>query len=351
MNVLTRSTIVQTQTKLRRERLLPQPGEVVVTPGQEVSPVQVVARTHYAVRFHIIPASEIWHIPAEDVAKYLVVSSGTEVHAGDALLQKKRLVGNKTLESPLDGTFFGVDNGRLILQQHEWLDLRALVRARVVNSIPRRGIVLEIFGTQIQGVWGSGKEGYGKLRLMVHAERGTITPEQIDQKLENQVVVVGSVNQPEILGYLQKVSVSGLIVGTMGAALVDKARTMNYPIVLTDGYGVRGMAANVFRLLGQHEGGDAALFAREPDYWGNRPEIILPHESTGNVTTTAYRPLTTGQTVRLLRAPYASQVGEVVRLNRLQQATESGSRAHGADIKLADGTVVFVPYANLDTIV
>jgi len=58
-----------------------------------------------------------------------------------------------------------------------------------------------------------------------------------------------------------------------------------------------------------------------------------------------------GQKVRILRAPYASQVGEVVRLYQLAQNTSVNIKAHGVDVQLADGQVIFIPGKNFDTIV
>ncbi|MCA9969020.1 MAG: hypothetical protein KC425_02335 [Anaerolineales bacterium] len=353
MQVLTHSTLVQSQVKLRRERLLPQPGEVVVSPGQEVSARQVVARTQRAARFHIVPASELWHIEPEAVNEHLVVSEGQEIHAGDVLLQKKRLLGGKTLESPVDGTFYGVNNGRLILQQHEWFELRALVQARVVNAIARRGIVLEIHGSQVQGVWGSGKEGYGGLQVAVETERDPLAASDVGDAIDSQVIVAGVVRDVELFDRLQKGGAAGLIVGTLASELLAPARRAPFPVLVTDGIGGHGMARVIFYLLRKHARSDVALFTREADYWGNRPEIIIPHELTTGMLneSAAHGPLQVGQTVRILRAPYASQVGEVVQLNHRQQAMPTGMSAAGAEVKLADGSIVFVPYANLDTIV
>ncbi|MCB8966298.1 MAG: hypothetical protein H6660_05325 [Ardenticatenaceae bacterium] len=353
MTIYTYTTIIQSQTRLRRERLLPQRGEVIVSPGQEVQPVQVVARTQQATRFRIVPASELWGISPDEVSKHMVVSMGQEVQAGEPLLHRKRALGKQVLESPVEGTFYGLNNGRIILQQHEWFELRALVRARVVNAIPNRGIVLEVIGTQIQGVWGNGKESNGKLKIISDAESEQLTQEQIKEEIEGNVAVVAVLSQPELLTSLQRAGASGLIVGSISAESLPWAQKAPFPIIVTDGIGKQGMARHIFFLIRKHAEGDVALFAREPDYWGNRPELIIPHEiSTGMLQSPPeYQPLAAEQMVRILRAPYTGQTGQVVRLNHYRKRTETGIVAYGADVKLADGTVVFVPYANLDTII
>ncbi len=352
MKILTRSTIVQTNIKLRRERMLPEPGDVVASPGQDVSPVQVVARTRRPTRFRIVPASELWHISPAEVEEFLVIGQGTPVGVGDVLLEKKQFLGKKRLESPAEGTFFGLNNGRIILQQYEWFEMRALVNARVVNAVPKRGIVLEIIGAQIQGVWGSGKEGYGRLRLVTSAINKALAPDEITDA-ENGVIVAGVIDNPDVLQRLQRLGANGLIAGSVTANVLQKAAAFDLPIIVTDGIGTQGLARNIFDCLRDYEGADVALFARQTDYWGNRPEIIISHEKTAGPTNTPdpLQPLTAGQRVRILRQPYQSQIGEIVYLYQKIKETDFGPRVRGADVRLMDGNVVFVPYANLDTIV
>lgn len=352
MKTLTRSTIIQPYTKLRRERMLPEPGEIVVSPGQEVSPVQVVARTRRATQLRIVPASELWHISPAEVESYLTLDEGTPVEVGDLLLEKKQLLGKKQLESPVEGVFFGLNNGRLILQQYEWYELRALVQARVVNAIPKRGIVLEISGAQIQGVWGSGQEGYGRLRLLASRAGQILAPDEISN-VENGIVVAGVISNPEILHMLQRAGASGLIAGSITASVLKKATGAPLPIIVTDSIGQGGFAPPVFDMLRDYAGANTALFARQPDYWGNRPEIIISHDKTWGepASPNPLQSVSLGQRVRILRSPHQSQVGEVIHLYQRPQETAIGTKANGADVRLADGSVLFVPFANLDTII
>lgn len=314
--------------------------------------MQVVARTQRATRLHIVPASQLWHIPPAEVARYLVIEEGTPVQEGDLLLEKKQLLGKKRFESPVAGTFYGLNDGRIVLQQYEWFELRALVNGRVVNTIPQRGIVLEIVGTQIQGVWGSGKEGYGRLQMLAAHEKSMLAADEISIA-ENAIIVASVVNDPEVLIRLHRAGASGLIAGSMSAEVMRLTREHELPIILTDSIGTQGMARNIFDMLRDYEGAEVALFARQPDYWGNRPEIIITHDKAAAppATPKSQQSLALGQKVRILRAPYQSQIGEVTYLYRRPRETEIGIKALGADVRLVDGSIVFVPYVNLDTIV
>jgi hypothetical protein len=62
-------------------------------------------------------------------------------------------------------------------------------------------------------------------------------------------------------------------------------------------------------------------------------------------------PLAVGQTVRIIRPPHANQTGAVTHIYQQKRLTTIGTRVYGADIKLADGTAVFVPIANLEAII
>lgn len=351
MQHLTHATIVQPKTRIRRERLLPQEGEVIVRIGQEVTAVQVVARGHQEARFYILPASEQLQVPPDEVPNYLMVEKGALIEQGTPLLRKKRLVGGKSINSPIDGIFHDVSNGRLILlHAPEWIELRAMVHSRIINYISNRGVILEIAGALIQGVWGSGKDGHGRLRVIAETGATPVILNQVTAEINTQVLVVGKVDELDSLKAIENLGVRGLVAGSMTADLCIQAANLAFPIILTDGIGDQGMAQPILQLLKQHEGQETTLFARPQDHWGNRPEIIIPQPVIADVTP-SYKPLAVGQTVRILRQPYSSQLGEVIKLYDYSRTTPIGTRVRGADVKLATGEVVLVPYENLDAII
>lgn len=348
-----RSTIVEPLIKIRQERLLPMRGEVVARVGQEVSPGQVVARSSGELDFVVIPVSEKLRIVPDDIEKYLQVQIGEPVEQGTVLVEQRRLIGGKTLVSPVEGSLYDVKNGRLIIQRAtDRVELRALLQGRVVNQIPGRGVVLEAHGSLIQGVWGSGKEGVGPLKVVARGPDSILQMGQLDAEVTNKVVIAGRINQPDVLEKAAQLEVRGIILGSMSSALCQMAGSLPFPVILTDGIGQQRMALPVFQLLQQAEGREASIFGRFPDALGNRPEIVIPGTAVSTTDPPSNRKLlAVGQTVRILRTPYSSQVGQVVNLYTYAQLTPIGIRARGADVKLPDGNVVFVPYANLDAII
>ncbi len=344
------STIVAPVIKIRQERLLPMRGEVVVRVGQEVSPGQVVARSLGEPEYVVLPASDLLKITHEELDKRMEVQIGERVETGTVLVRKRGLFGRNHLVSSVEGTMFDVKNGRIILQRDgEWMELRALMQGRVVNQIQGRGVILESHGSLIQGVWGSGKEGIGPLKVVTKTADSALSAAQLTDEMARQVIVAGKINQADVLEKAAELDIQGIITGSMPADLCDSVQKNSFPVILTDGVGNYRMAQPIFQLLQQMAGRETTLFARSAEQSPNRPEIVIP----GNAIPTSelhsgQKPLTVGQVVRVLRLPHHGLVGEVVRLYTYRQMTPSGIYLHGADIKLPDGSVTFIPYNNLD---
>lgn len=357
MDIFTHSTIVQSQRRIRRARLLPYPGIVVASPGQAVEAVQVVARARQPGGMHIVPASELLDAAPEKIADYLVPEPGAEVQQGDLLLEKKRRIGQRRVEAPVDGIVFGAHNGRVILQQAEWIEMRAALPGRVVNTIGNRGVVIETAGALVQGIWSSGPAGYGALQVLCDTPSLPLQTTLGEADVKEKIVVAGQVREAAILEKLVIEGAFGLIAGSMPAALYPQAQEMSIPIIITGGMGTQGLAEPIFHLLRRYNGEQATLFTytevQEGDGPERRPEIIIAREEmTGPLEEPRpeLAPIRTGQTVRILRAPYQGRTGIVRKLYTRIQTTAINIRAHGADVELEGNEVIFVPYANLDTI-
>lgn len=347
------TSIIQPHMKIRRERVLPQSGEMIVKIGSEVSPSLTVARTPLQTVFAIIDASPILGVPAEKVNELVSVEKGSLVDEGTVLAEKKRGVRTRQVLSPAAGELYDVINGRIFIQQTAgWIETQALVSGRVVSHVGDRGVVIETYGALIQGIWGSRQENYGKLKLLSRSNNGFLAKDQITSEVSKLILAAGRIEHLEVLHLAQEMNVAGIIAGSMPAELCDAAYALNYPIILTDGIGKQNMSSVVFSLLQKVEGLETSLFANYDASRGQRPEIIIPESATPtSEVVQANKPLQIGQKVRLLRPPFAGQTGEVVEIFALSQLLATGAKAQGANIRLADEHVVFVPFANLDVII
>jgi transcription antitermination factor NusG len=353
MRQLTTTTIVQKQVKIRQTRLLPHPGEIIAKMGQTVKPFQTIARTLLKSDFHILPVAEELGIAAEALPEYLQVVVGQSVDTGELIAEKKRLLGWQRVMSPREGVVVEISNGRVMLQQRtDWYELRALMAGNVVNFIPDQGVVLETSGSLIQGVWANGQEGFGAIRNVAMAPDFSLTAAQIDDDDSENILVAGKIDRLDTLTQAEFIGVRGIIAGSMSAELCRASLSLSYPIILTEGVGRQVMSLPIFELLQEMEQKAASLFGRYQAAEGQRPEIVIAQPATvGTEAPKLVRSVKVGQKVRILRAPYASQVGEVVRLYQLAQTTSVNIKAHGVDVQLADGQVIFIPGKNFDTIV
>jgi hypothetical protein len=313
----------------------------------------VVVRAPRETGFLIMRAGEELGFRPDEVADRLLVEEGAAVQKGTALLRRRGLFGRgKGYLSPVDGVFRQLHNGSLIIEKTpELIELRALMQGHVASVISGRGVVLEASGSLVQAVWDSGREGYGKLRSATTGPAAQLEEGQVGSDVHGCIVVAGQIGSLAVLKRAEEYGARGVIAGSMNADTAMAAMGLSFPVVLTDGIGDRPMAEPIFRLLQQSEGREATLFSRDGGRPGSRPEIVIPVPAPAEVDKgPAGQPLVSGRQVRLLRAPYASQVGRVVALHDRPWPGPLGLRLAGADVQLADKQIVFVPYANLELI-
>lgn len=350
MDPLVRTKFAQSDVNIRCERRLPRPGSTTVRVGNAVAPNQVVARIPEHVKFYIVPGNELLGVPPDTITDYLLVDVGDNVDLGAPLLQKKSLWGNKVVKSPVAGKVSTVQNGRIILESTARLtELRAMVKGRVTGFVGDRIIVIETQGTLIQGVWSTGTEAYGPLRITADSPDQPFSSSSMN-KHERHILVTGTIQDEALLEQAAFEEVNGIIAGTMPARLCQTARRLRLPLILTDGIGSHRMAQPIFDLLKQWAGHETSLLVPRGSL--DRPDIVIPHQngSAAKASPPTYQPLAAGQTVRLLRAPYQGQIAHVVQLLGTARTTESGIKAHGALVALADEQTVFVPYTNMEAI-
>lgn len=339
--------------KIRRERTLPKSGEVVVSVGNEVTPNLVVARTPLETHFAIVDASDVLGVERDEVSEYMLVEPEAIVDIDTILAQKKKMLGSKQVLAPAEGVLFGVINGRVVIQQtSEWLEQRAMVSGRVVSYVADRGAIIETHGSLIQGVWGSGKEDFGTLSAVARNESAALTKKQVSQDVHGRVLVTGRIDNEEILELAADNELKGIIAGSMPASLIDLVHSLPFPVLLTEGFGKQNMSARIFTLLKEADGKEASIFCQYDPKLGQRPEIVIPKAVNPNSPLISPAvPVRRGQEVRLLRAPYVGQIGKVEKIYVLSQVLATGAKAQGVNVRLADGNVVFVPYANFDIVI
>jgi len=340
-------------TRLRRERLLPLSGEVLVNEGQEVEPSQVVARTYLPGDFHILPVARLLGVSSSKAKKFLRVERGDEVQQGQVIAKRGMLFG-RAVKAPIDGVVTASGGGRVLIESQPTLfELQAYVPGEIIQVIEGYGVMIETSGALVQGVWGSGPEGVGVLRTLVKGPDRPLRADMLDPACHGTILVGGRGLDEDVIERAEGLEVSGIVLGGFSADMLPAVEACPLPVVVTDGIEADAMAEPIFDLLSTNEDREAVISGHfETRGKFVRPEVFvpLPAESVPSTETQIGAPLTAGARVRIARAPHLGKIGTVRQIPPHASRTKTGVRARGAIVDIGTEEPVFVPLANLEVI-
>ena len=346
-------TRVMPMILLRRERLLPAPGAVLVQPGQRVESSDVVAQTEVGGQFRTFELARLLRVPPSSALRYLKKHQGDAIKAGEVIASRPGLP-PRQVRSPVAGTLVDIDprDGRVAIETaSKPIELRAYLRGVIGNVMGNLGVVVEAPGALIQAAWGIGGESYGVMTLATEAADEPLKASSIDIKAHGSIVAGGGWITASALEQAQQLQLKGLIAGSIEGDLIETALNMPFPIILTEGVGRVPMAAPIFELIRSQEGREVSIGAETRTRWGVvRPEILipLPADTRPPLPPAVGAPLTVGARVRVVRGPHMGWVGTVSGIPPRAQRIEIGTRAHGAEVRFSSGATAFVPFANLE---
>jgi hypothetical protein len=274
------------------------------------------------------------------------IAAGTEIAAGKGLFPR-------TVVAPREGRVVAVGGGQVLLEVGETkIELKAGIPGTVVEIIPDRGVVIQTAGALIQGVWGNGRVDSGSLINMAEKPDGVLTTGQLDVSMRGTVILAGMVQDAEVLKVAAELPVRGLILSSIYPSLLQVAREMRYPILITDGFGPLPMNSAAYKLLSTNVKRDVTINAEVFDrYSGARPELIIPLPIASDPPllreVESFAP---GLQVRMRRPPAIGMIGTIAAIRQGITTLPSGLRAHSADVKLENGETVLVPLVNLEVV-
>ncbi|HDH99879.1 MAG: hypothetical protein DRP94_01445 [Candidatus Latescibacterota bacterium] len=355
---------------VRKRRLLPIEGEVLVDLGVQVRAEDVVARAFLPGKVQNLNVAHLLGVEPGEVRKYMTKAEGEEVSAGEVLAETKPLLKwfKRQVRSPVGGTLESISDvtGQVLLREPpEPLELKAYIDGRVVELLPGQGVVVETPSALVQGIFGIGGEATGKLHVAVEAPDKVLTAEHILPEHRDGIVVGGSLVEAEAFGKAKEVGVKGIVVGgirdqdlkellgyELGVAITG-TEDVGFVLVVTEGFGRIDMAERTFALLKRYEGHKASISGATQIRAGViRPEVIIPRpelnpEDIAEEEVEA-RGIEVGDTVRLIRAPLFGRIGKVTGLppEPTKISTESVTRV--LEVELEGGKRVIVPRANVE---
>lgn len=361
--------------RLRKRRVLPIPGSVLVSPDTKVYSETVIARTDLPGRVYPVNIAHALGITPEDIRRYLLKSQGEYIEKGSPLAENKPFIKwfKTQVLSPITGVVENISEvtGQVMLREPARpLELLAYIDGSVVEVIPQQGAIIETTGSFIQGIFGLGGETTGVIRLAVEKPEDILSSERITEQHRGAVVIGGSLVESQALRRAQEVGVNGIVVGgiddqdlrgllgyELGVAITG-TENIGFTLIITEGFGQIPMAWKTFELLAAREGCKASISGATQIRAGVlRPEIIVPIESKTELETIMVLPnearqrgLEIGDTIRIIREPYFGTLAKVIALPSEPQKIATESKARALVAELPDGTHAIIPRANIEII-
>ena len=343
-------THIRSLITLRRKRLLPSEGLVLVAVGDVVRSTDAVARSSLEARHLILDAARALGVSSERAKGLVQRSVGEHVEAG-AIIAGRRGVGTRQLRASAAGQVVAISEAHVMLQiSDESSLLQARVPGQVIDIDLGRGVTIECVCAWLQGIWGNGGLGDGILHIVGEGPEQMLTADQIDMSLRGAVLVAGECEHRQALELAAQVPIRGLVLGSLATKLLPLAKKLPYPIVLTEGFGTTAMNVEAFGLLNSHKGDQATLNAQMPEPFSEeRPEVIIPINDAGKppqaIPIQSFR---VGQTVRILTGADRGKIGQITALLPSSTFYQSGLHAPGASINLGRQGLVEYPLVNLE---
>ena len=364
--------LVSRGCRWRCRRLLPLQGDVLVQVGDRVTAQDVVARTLLPGDAVPVNLAKRLGVSASELSHRILRPLGETIQAGDALARTKGFFGFFQAEfpSPLSGTIESISKvtGQVILRGHPIaVQVVAYLAGTVIEVIPHEGVVLEADVALIQGIFGIGGEAFGTLCFVAKSPDDDLTEHVIQAEHRGRIVVGGRRITGEAVRKAIEMGVAAIVAGgiddhdlrnilgyDLGVAVTGTEK-LGITIIVTEGFGEIAMARRTFDLLAAHAGQQASVNGATQIRAGvMRPEIVIPLKEplpadridVGRVAGA----LNVGSLVRVIREPYFGALGSVTGLPHEQVLLASESLARVVEVRLADGSEVIVPRANVELI-
>ena len=362
---------VTEQTTVRRRRILPLPGTVLVRVGDVVHADTAVARAELPGKVVPLNLANQLGIAPDEINDYLIKKEKDSVQKDDVLAENKPFIKwfKTEIRSPITGKVESVSTitGQILLREPpRILELRGYIDGSIVEVHPEQGVTVETSCSLVQGIFGIGGETSGELVMGVTAPDQPLTPELLTPAMKGKIVIGGSFLSAAAMTRAKELGVIGLVVGgihdkdlrallgyDLGVAITGTEQ-VGFTLILTEGFGTIPMAPKTFALLSAHAGHKASVSGATQIRAGViRPEIIIPQTSR----TGAARPdrveregIQLGDPVRVIRDPLFGKIGAVSGLPSELRAIPTESEVRVLEVRFPDGTTTVVPRANIEVI-
>jgi len=363
---------VVSATVIRKKRVLPLKGDVLVSKGQKVRAEDIVAKTDLPGNVYPINVANVLGIVPEDIAHFMLKKEGDAVAKDETIAMTKGFFGlfKSLCKSPADGTVENISNvtGQVLIRgTPNPVAINAYIDGIIAEVFEQEGVVVETKGALVQGIFGVGGEACGAIRLVCDSGRDVLTKESVPDDCEGQILVGGSLVTSDAVKKAISHKAKGIVVGGLsdqdlrdflgydiGVAITGSEK-IGITLMVTEGFGKIDMAKRTFEILKANEGRRASINGATQIRAGVlRPEVVIPQDlETTEKMTAEYKPsmgLDVGVEVRVIREPYFGKLGKVVALPPKLQKLETESMVRVLEVQFEDGTRKTLPRANVEMI-
>jgi hypothetical protein len=358
---------------VRKSRILPVSGDVLIKEGSHVSYDTVVAQTFVPGDVTMVPLFYNVGVEPYELPKVMLKKEGDTVKEGELLAVSKAFFGlfKSEYRSEVSGTIelISTTTGMVGVQGlPRPVNLTAYISGRIVEVIPNLGVVIETPAAFVQGILGIGGERHGEL-MTIAAPDEVLTPNMIGNNCAGKVLMGGSLVTAEFLRKAEEAGVKGVITGgidsgeltnyleyQMGVAITGN-EDIGLTCIITEGFGAMAMASRTYNLLKGLEGMLTSINGATQIRAGViRPEIIVPLKETSDAALKMDEEdvladgMYPGTRVRIIRQPYFGAIGTIHSLPVELQQLESESYVRVMVVDLDEGSQVTIPRANTEII-
>ena len=356
---------------VKKRRILPLKGDVIVKVGDKVDPSDVIARTHLPGNVVPLNVANKLGVPPEDLELVMLKKEGETIKAGEPIALKKSFIKwfSASCEATINGTIESISHvtGQ-VLQRGEPIpvEVKAYIRGEVTEVIPREGVVVSTKAAFAQGIFGIGGETFGNIMMATPDNSTVLSDDLITAEMKDKVIIGGSLVTATALRKAIETGVRGIVVGgfndkdlrdflgyDIGVAITGSEDTTT-TLVVTEGFGQINMAQKTFDLLKNHQGEMACINGATQIRAGViRPEVVIPLDASDvslDVGDPEIQGLKIGTPVRVIRHPHFGKIGNVTDLPSPLTALESESRARVLEVEFEGAGRAIVPRANVEMI-
>lgn len=356
--------------KIQKIRRLPLEGEVLVEAGTTVKAEDIVARSELPGNVQLLNLANLLSVPPNEIEENLLIPIGETVKKDELFASTKGLFGlfKSQARSPIDGMIESVSDvtGQVILREPPVpVEVKAYADGVVIDTVPNEGVIVETFGTYIQGIFGVGGETVGTLVVIANSPNDELTSDQILPEHKGNVLVGGSLVTTDTIQKAIQNGVNGIIAGgiddadlrellgyELGVAITG-SEELGITLVITEGFGSIAMADRTFSLLKTREGMKTSINGATQIRAGVvRPEILIPlvSEDLNTDNESSIGLLEIGSPVRVIREPHFGKLGHVAELPVELQQLETEAEVRVLQVEFDDGEIVTLPRANVEAI-